>query len=56
MSKRVKSDFLPSKVPFLDKTVVPEPDEFGSDYVLGGSMDLFTLGFLLIYSEVCYFS
>ena len=41
------------------KIVVPEPgNEFGSDDVLllGGSMDLLTDGFLLIYSEVCYFS
>ena len=57
MSKREKSDILPSKVPFLDKTVVPEPgNEFGSNDVLGGSTDLFTLRFLLIYSEVRYFS
>ena len=42
MSKREKSDLLPSKVPFLDKTVVPEPgNEFGSDDVLGGSTDFF---------------
>ena len=40
MSKREKLEFLPSKVPFLDKTVVPEPgNEFGSDDVLGGSTD-----------------
>ena len=40
MSKREKSDFLPSKVPFLDKTVVPEPgNEFGLDDLLGGSTD-----------------
>ena len=59
MSKREKLDFLPSKVPFLDKTVVPEPGNgFGSDDVLllGGSTDLLTDGFLLIYSEVRYFS
>ena len=59
MSNREKLDFLPSKVPFLDKTVVPEPgNEFGSDDVLlfGGSTDLLTDGFLLIYSEVRYFS
>ena len=32
MSKREKLEFLQSKVPFLDKTVVPEPgNEFGSD-------------------------
>ena len=44
ISKREKSDFLPSKVPFLVETVVPEPgNEFGSNDVLGGSMDLFTL-------------
>ena len=40
ISKREKSDFLPSKVSFLDKTVVPESgNEFGSDDVLGGSTD-----------------
>ena len=45
MSKREKSDFLPSK----DKTMVPEPgNKFGSNDVLGGSTDLLTLGFLLI--------
>ena len=46
MSKREKWDFLLSKVPFLVKTVVPEPgNEFGSNDVLqvGGSTDLFTL-------------
>ena len=52
MSKTEKSDFLPSKVPFLDKTVVSDPgNEFGSDDVLGGSTDVFTLGFLLIYMQ-----
>ena len=44
ISRREKSDFLPSKVPFLVETVVPEPgNEFGSNDVLGFSMDLFTL-------------
>ena len=44
MSKREKSDFFQPKVPFLVKTVVPEPgNEFGSNDVLGGSTDLFTL-------------
>ena len=35
--------FCGLKCPLLDKTVVLEPgNEFGSDDVLGGSMDLFT--------------
>ena len=44
MSKREKSDVFLTKVPFLVKTVVPEPgNEFGSNDVLGGSTDLSTL-------------